>query len=135
VGLDTFLPLTTPALSGPEGRAQIGLSLAGAFVEASLTDPLARADVMIGGGAWLGLLSLRGGAQAPYVGSSVHVVTWLPHLDLGGRARLSRRIAVLARASGAIATPKANVRFADRNVAVWGRPFMLGAILLEVGLD
>jgi hypothetical protein len=135
LGLDLFVPLTTPALTGPEGRAELGLSLAGAFVEASLTDPVARADVMVAGGAWVGLLTLRGGAQPPYVGSSVQVAMLLPHLDLGARARISRRIAFLGRVSGAVATPKANVRFAGREVAVWGRPFVLGAVMLEVGLD
>lgn len=135
LGLDAFVPLTTPALSGPEGRAELALSLAGAFLEASLTDPVARADVMIGGGTWLGLLTLRGGAQPPYVGSSVQIVTLVPHLDVGGRARLSRRIAFLARFSGALATPKAKVRFAGRDVATWGQPFVLGAVMLEVGLD
>jgi hypothetical protein len=135
LGLDTFVPLTTPALSGAEGRAELGLSLAGAFVEASLSAPQASADVLVGGGAWLGLLTLRGRAQSPYVDSSVHVVTLLPHLDLGGRARISRRIAFLARLSGAVATPKANVRFAGREVTTWGRPFALGSLMLEVGLD
>lgn len=135
LGLDAFAPLTTPALEGPEGRAELGLYLAGAFVEASLMNPAASADVMLGGGAWLGLLTLSGGAQPPYVGSSLQIVTLVPHLDLGGRARISRRIAFLARVSGALATPKANVRFAGRDVAVWGRPLVLGAMMLEVGLD
>lgn len=135
LGLDAFVPLTTPALTGPEGRAELGLSLVGAFVEGSLTDPLALADVMVGGGAWLGVLTLRGRAQSSYVDSTVQVVTLVPHLDLGARARLSRRIAFLARVSGAVATPKANVRFAGREVATWGRPFALGALMLEVGLD
>jgi hypothetical protein len=135
LGLDTFVPLTTPALTGPEGRAELALSLAGAFVEMSLTDPAARANVVLGGGAWVGLLTLRGGAEPPYVGSSLQIVTLLPHLDLGARARISRRIAVLARVSGALATPKTNVRFAGRGVASWGQPFVLGAIMFEVGLD
>jgi hypothetical protein len=65
----------------------------------------------------------------------VQIVTLVPHLDLGGRARISRRIAFLARVSGALATPKPNVRFAGRDVAVWGRPLVLGAMMLEVGLD
>jgi hypothetical protein len=135
LGLDAFMPLTTPAFTGPEGRAELGLALGGAFVEASLTDPAARADVLVGGGAWLGLLTLRGGAQPPYVGSSLRIVTLMPHLDLGARARIGRSIAFLARVSGALATPKANVRFAGRDVAAWGRPFVLGAMMLEVGLD
>lgn len=135
LGLDTFVPLTTPALSGAEGRAELSLFLAGAFAEGSVTDPAATVDVMVGGGAWLGLLTLRGGAQPPYVGSSVQIMTLLPHLDLGARARISRRIAFLGRASAALATPKTNVRFAGRDVAVWGEPFLLGAVMLEVGID
>jgi hypothetical protein len=135
LGLDTFLPLTTPALTGPEGRAELALSLAGAFIEASLTDPEAPAEVTLGGGAWLGLLTLRGAAEAGYAGSSPQIVTLVPHLDLGTRARISRRVAVLARVSGAFATPKANVRFAGRNVASWGQPLVLGATMVEVGLD
>jgi hypothetical protein len=135
LGVDAFVPLTRPALTGPEGRAELALSLVGAFVEASLTDPAARADVMLGGGAWLGLLTLHGGADSPYVGGSVQVATLVPHLDLAGRARISRRIAFLARASGALSTPKVNVRFAGRDVATWGQPFVLGTMMLEVGLD
>jgi hypothetical protein len=135
LGLDTFVPLTTPALTGPEGRAELAVFLAGAFFESSLTDPAARADVLLGGGAWLGLLTLRGGAESPYVGSSLEIVTLMPHLDLGARVRISSRIAVLARVSGALATPKVNVRFAGRDVTSWGQPFALGAIMLEVGLD
>jgi hypothetical protein len=135
LGLDTFVPLTTPALTGPEGRAELGVSLVGAFVEGSLTDPAAIADVLVGGGAWLGFLTLRGAAQPPYVGNALNVVTLVPHLDLGARARIGPSIAFLARVSGAVATPKANVRFAGRDVAVWGRPFLLGAMMLEVGLD
>jgi hypothetical protein len=135
LGLDAFVPLTAPALTGPEGQAELALSLAGAFVEASLTDPSAPADVMLGGGAWLGLLTLRGAAEPPYAESSLQIVTLMPHLDLGARARLSRGIAVLARGSGALAIPKANVRFAGRDVASWGLPFVLGAVMFEVGLD
>jgi hypothetical protein len=135
LGLDTFVPLRASTFTGPEGEAELGVSLMGAFAEVSLTDPLARADVMVGGGAWVALLSLRGRAQPSYLGSSVQVVTLVPHLDLAARARIGRRIAFIARASGAVATPKANVRFAGREVAAWGRPFMLGAIMIEVGLD
>jgi hypothetical protein len=135
LGLDAFVPLTAPTLTGPEGQAEVGASLMGAFTEVSLTDPSARADVMVGGGAWVALLTLRGRAQPSYLGTSVQVVTLVPHLDLGARARLGRRIAFIARVSGAVATPKANVRFAGRDVAAWGRPFVLGAMMIEVGLD
>jgi hypothetical protein len=135
LGLDAFVPLTTPALTGAEGQSDVGVSLAGAFLEASLTDPAAIADVLVGGGAWLGLLTLRGAAQAPYVGNSLEIVTLMPHLDLGVRARMGQSFALLARVSGAVATTKTHVRFAGRDVAVWGRPFLLGAMMLEVGLD
>lgn len=135
LGLDGFIPLIDATVTGPEGRAEVGLWLLGAFVEGSLTDPSARVDVIVGGGAWFSVLSMTGGAVAPYVARSVQVKTLATHLDLGARARLARRVALVVRLSGAVATPEAAVRFAGRNVASWGRPFALGALLLEVGLD
>ncbi len=135
VGLDGLLPVTTPTVAGPEGRAEVRRSLAGAFFEAALIGPGARFGCTLGGGAWLGVLSVRGAADPPYVGRSDRVMTLVPHIDAGGTVRISDRIAVGLRFSGAIAAPEAVVRFAGRDVANWGRPFVLATLGLEVGLD
>ncbi len=135
LGVDGALPVVDGEVTGPEGRAAVRLWLAGAFAEASLTNPMARADLSVAAGLWVAALQMRGVAAAPYLGRTAAVTTLAPHVDVAARLRLARRLAVGARLSAAVAAPEAIVRLAGRDAAHWGRPFVLGALVFEVRLD
>jgi hypothetical protein len=135
LGIDGALPLTTYGLTAREGRAQIRPWFAGAFFEVTLTNPAAWWGLNVGGGAWLAALDMNGTAPSPYVGRSLTIATWSPHADAAWQLRLTPRMNVTAQLSAAFAARQPIVRFASRDVAIWGRPLLLGALGLNVWLD
>jgi hypothetical protein len=135
LGVDTVLPLSAAGVSGPEGQADVRLWLAGPFIELSIGDRASRVALSLGAGAWAAALRMRGSAAAPYAGVDADVITVASHLDLLLRWRLGRRLGLGALFSIALAAPEAVVQFGGRNVAYWGRPFGLGALVVEARLD
>jgi len=135
VVVDGWFAPARSKVEGPEGEASVGLFLAGAALRLSPVDPSSRLRPWLGGGAWLGLLSVAGAANAPYVGHRVQSLSVVPHLDLGLRWSLARRISVGAGVVGALGIPNLAVQFADRQVASWGRPLGLASFSIETALD
>jgi hypothetical protein len=133
--VDGLLTPERARLRGPEGEASVGLYLAGASLGFWLTDPGAPVRLRSGAGAWVSVMTLSGEAMAPYVNTRAQIVTVVPHLDLGLRVSLTRRLGLGLGLFGGASAPATSIHFAGREVASWGRPFVLGNLALEAPLD
>jgi len=128
----------TPArkkLRGPEGEASVTWYLTGLSLGFWATDPTAPFRLRAGAGGWLALMSLTGQAVTPYVNTRADFVSVIPHLDVGLRYSLTRRLGLDLGLSGGLSAPGASIQFAGREVATWGRPLWVGNLALEAGLD
>lgn len=135
LGLDGSLTPGRAKVRGPEGETGVGLYLAGASLAFYLTDPVAPVRLRFGAGAWGSVMALSGEAVAPYVNMRAQIITIVPHLDLGLRVSLTRRLGLALGLSGGISAPAASIHFAGREVATWGRPLLLSNLALETTLD
>ncbi len=133
--LDGALTPVQAKVSGPEGQASIGLYLAGLSFGYSLLDPNAAARLRSGAGLWIGVVTMKGEAQAGYLNQRATIVAAVPHADLSFEIPLSRRLAVGLGLSLGTSAPGAAVQFAGRRVATWGRPFGLGLLAVESSID
>jgi len=92
-----------------------------------------RAHFELGGGVALSLLSLSGAASAPFAGRDTLSYSAVPIARAGFGLHLAGPVSLRTQALAGVASPRVQVRFADRTVAHWGRPIALGLIGLEVG--
>jgi len=129
-----FTPVSAK-VSGPEGRASLGLYFAGVAFGYSLLDPRAAVRLRSGAGIWLSVMTMNGEAQSGYLNDHATVVGVVPHADFCFDIPLSRRIAVGVGFSLGTSAPGAAVQFAGRRIATWGRPFGLAAVAVESSLD
>jgi len=124
--------VTTPGMPGSveasEGDAAVYISLLGA----DLDGVLANADHTLGLRFGLGIaaawIRMVGSAQAPYVSESDDVFCAMPYLRLSGWLALVEQLRLVGELQAGIATPRPVIAFADREVASWGRPALLGAL-------
>jgi hypothetical protein len=135
VALDGSLTPGRAKVHGTEGQASIGLFLVGASFRFVPIAPLGPARLLLGGGAWVGVMTMSGEAVAPYVNTRATSTSVLPHLDVGVLLSLTQRLGLGANVSAAISAPSVAVRFADRQVATWGRPLWLGSLVVQATLD
>jgi hypothetical protein len=126
-----FEPQATK-FSSNEGDMHARASLFGVVTDFGFGTDRTRFE--LGGGIALSMLSLLGEADAPYAGRETHSFGAAPvlrsNLDFRLAGSLSLHLGVLS----GVSSPRVAVRFADRTVAHWGRPFALAVIGLEVGL-
>jgi small ligand-binding sensory domain FIST len=99
------------------------------------TDPEALVRLRSGVGAWVAVMHLDGHAAATYASTPSQFVSVIPHLDLGLRVALTSRLGLAANLSGGASIPGTSIRFADRQVATWGRPLWLVGVAVEAPLD
>jgi hypothetical protein len=135
LAIDGSLTPGRARLRAAEGEASVQQYLAGASLGLWLNDPSSVLRVRSGLGAWASIMSLSGEAAAPYVDARAQIVTFVPHLDLGLRLSLTRRVGLDLGLSGGVSTPAASIHFAGREVASWGRPLLLGGLTLVTSLD
>jgi hypothetical protein len=135
LGIGGFMTPGRVKVGGPEGQASIGLFLVGPSLAVYLNHPTAPVRLSVGAGGWLSVMTMSGEAVSPYVNTSDRIVSFVPHLDLGVRISLTKRVGLGAGISGGASLPGAEVQFAGRAVANWGRPFALGILTLESYLD
>jgi hypothetical protein len=133
--LDGALTPATTKLRGPEGEADIGWYLAGLSMRFTATDPGALVRLQSGVGAWFAVMHLDGHAAATYSSTPSQFMSVIPHLDLGLRVALTSRLGIAANLSGGASIPGTSIRFADRQVATWGRPLWLAGVAVEAPLD
>jgi len=133
--LDGSLTPGRAKVEGTEGQASIGLFLVGASLRFVPIAPSGRVRFLLGGGAWVGVMTMAGEAVAPYVNKRATSTSVLPHLDVGVLFSVTRRVSLGTNLSAAISAPSIGVVFADRQVATWGRPLWLGSLVIETTLD
>jgi hypothetical protein len=130
--------LATPEpakLRGPEGVASVAWYAAGIAGAVYLTDPAAAIRLRAGAGVWLGIMSISGVTASPYFTRRVETISAIPHLDVAPQLALSSRLSLGLAASLGVQAPSTGVQFAQRRVADWGRPVVLGAVTLGSTLD
>ncbi len=130
----TLTPMWTK-LREPEGDTNVASYMTGAsfgFSPSRLTAPV---QFRAGAGMWLAVMSLSGRATPRYASSQVELVSVVPHLDVAMLFSLTSRLKLGLDLSGGVSTSRASIRFADREVATWGRPLWLASLLFESSLD
>jgi hypothetical protein len=128
--LGAFEPQAS-AFSAQEGAVHSRATLLG--VVSDFGFGTGRTHFELGGGIALSWLTLSGDAEAPYAGRETHSYGVAPLLRSNLSLRLAGTVSLHSELIGGISSPRVAVRFADRTVAHWGRPFGLAVIGLEVG--
>lgn len=128
--LGAFEPQTTDFRAN-EGEVHARATLLGVLSDFGFD--AARARFELGGGVALSIFSLSGAASAPFAGRDTHSYSVVPLARVGFNYRLAGPVSLRTQALAGVASPRVQVRFADRTVAHWGRPLALGLIGLEVG--
>jgi hypothetical protein len=131
LGAVVHLPLTGSTVTSTQGSASVTATLFAAELAAVFLDRRAVRLAAVGGlaAAWL---RTNGSAKAPYVGGADSVVTSLPTVGLEVMPRIADRVHLVAAGRAGVSLPQAEIAFAGRSVARWGRPFGLvsaGSIL------
>ncbi|HEX3774447.1 MAG TPA: hypothetical protein VHV51_08280 [Polyangiaceae bacterium] len=121
----------TADFSASEGVMHSRAMLVGVMTDFGFNGP--RVSFELGGGVALSMLWLEGDAGSPYAGRDTHNygVAPLGRASLG--FRLAGPVSLRTQLLGGVTSPRVAVRFADRTVAHWGRPFALTLIGLEFG--
>lgn len=117
--------------SASEGDVHARATMFGVISDFGLD--VGRARLELGAGVALAILSLSGKASAPYGGRDVRSYSAVPLARAGFALHLAGPVSLRMQALAGVASPRADVRFADRTVAHWGRPIVLGLVGLEVG--
>jgi hypothetical protein len=121
-------------VAGPEGRATIGLLLAGLSAGRGWrTDR--RISPGLAAGLWVGDVTMNGAAAVGYGQQSVRLITLVPHGDLNIDVHVTSRFAVIVRAVAAASVPGVQIQFAGRTVATWGQPLFLASVGVETSFD
>jgi hypothetical protein len=132
---DAVLTPAATKLRGQEGEASVSWYLAGLSLRLQPTVPGSLVRFRSGAGVWLAVMNLGGQAAATYASTPSQFVAAIPHLDLGLRLGMTDRLGLAFGVSGGVSAPGASIRFANRQVATWGRPLGLASLALEVPLD
>ena len=135
LALDGALTPVDTRLRGPEGDARINWYLTGVSASFSATNPDAPLQLRSGAGVWLACLAALGQADVPLESRHTLSISAIPHLDLGVRWSLTRRLGLGLDTSAGFSAPGARLDFAGREAATWGRPLWLGGLTLETALD
>jgi len=132
VGGLVSVPIVGSTVSSTEGSASSSAAILGAEISAVLLD--AR-RVRLAASAGLGAAWLRtaGFASAPYTGRPDSLVSALPFLGVEVAPRLTDHLRLYLGGHAAISLPGADIVFAGRSVATWGRP--LGLLAAGVSLE
>jgi hypothetical protein len=131
VGVIGALEPQTADFSASEGVMHSRAMLVGVMTDFGFNGP--RASCELGGGVALSMLWLEGDAGSPYAGRDTHSYGVAPLGRANVGFRLAGPVSLHTQLLGGVTSPRVAVRFADRTVAHWGRPFALALIGLEFG--
>ena len=118
-------------LSATEGSVRSHAMLLGVLTDFGFST--GRTHFELGGGVALSVLSLSGEAGSPYAGRVTHSYGVAPVTRFNLGFRLAGPVSLHTEMISGVSSPRIAVRFAERTVAHWGRPFVLGLVGLEVG--
>jgi hypothetical protein len=135
LALDGALTPVDTTLHGPEGDSRINWYLTGVSASFCATDPTAPLRLRSGAGVWLAWMTALGQANVPLENRRTLSVSAIPHVDLGLRWSLTRRLGLGLDGSAGFSAPGLRIDFAGREAATWGRPLWLGRLTLETALD
>jgi hypothetical protein len=129
VALLALVPILGDRVHADEGSARVSTMLAGAGADLLLQS--GRLELGLRAGAGAAFTFMRGDAREGFrsVNQTVVVAALFAgpslHLHLGAGFRLALR------AFGGLTLPRVAVRFADRDIAHWGRPFGVATLGVE----
>jgi hypothetical protein len=127
------LPLSAAHVQTTEGGASLEPALAG--VAPQLRTSGEHWTLALGAGIGVLWVDMRGDhATTSYVARTDRVTAFAGFGDIALCRRLFEGIGLCGDLRFGSAMPRVAVRFADREVATWGRPFATGALKLEVAV-
>jgi hypothetical protein len=130
-----MLSLSSPAVRGPEGVAQVAVDALGAG--ARWSHPFGSEEhawtPFAGAGLFGVLVSMKGSANPGYLSTTAAVSTLAPYARAGLELRVMPHLSARVEGLIAVAIPRVEVQFAGRNVAAFGAP--MGAVALGPTVD
>ena len=132
LALGLSAPLARATLNGPEGRADLGVFLAGAELHASFETREPRLFLTTGVGTALAWVSARGQATAPQVATSASAFAGLGYARVDAGWRASEWLSFGVSAALGATFGRVNVRFAGSDAGTWGLPILASFLISEV---
>jgi hypothetical protein len=129
-----FLPLTENNLSEPEGSADVNVNLFLGQIEYALLAPARTLELNAGLGAGVVVLAMHGEAEQPRTGQEQRTIAGVYFLNSSLAWSLTPWFRLRATVLGGLSAPRPVLRFENRPVASWGRPFAAAALTSEFGL-
>jgi hypothetical protein len=130
LSLAGMIPLTRQRIGAVEGEAEIATYVAGALVELEwATFPFGGLRSGAGGGASVSTMSGRAASGFDDTDETVTVFTPLARTSL--HVNLASWLRLRTGAAAGATVPALRVAFGSREVARWGRPFVLASVVLE----
>jgi hypothetical protein len=129
--LNALVPVSHQTVTALEGEAEVSTWLVGSGLDFEWSR-LSFGGFRSGIGAALAVTTMSGRASAEFASSEDVVTTFGPlarssfYVDLGRRFRLSSGLAF------GTTLPEVRVAFGSRNVASWGKPFLVTTLVLEM---
>jgi hypothetical protein len=131
LGARGLMPLTSQTVSAPEGEADVATWLALGVVEVDWARfGWGGLRSGIGGGAAITTMSGQA-EESGFDGTSDTVVTFAPLVSSSFHADMGRSFRVRAAIALGATLPEVRVSFGSREVASFGRPFLLAGVVIE----
>lgn len=130
-----LLPLLSQTVSAPGAHAEVNVYVVSALLHYALVGS-GEWGADLGAGAGVVIARMQGFAEAPvYTGRSETLVAGAPIVDASLGYRPISMLRIRSELQAGIAMPRLAVTFDDRDVAVWGRPFMVALLGVEIALS
>jgi hypothetical protein len=132
--LHALLPVAENDVFAPEGTASIRVNLLFAELGYRLAAPSAAIEPEAGLGAGLVILPMEGETVAPHQAHSDRLVAGIYFLQVGAGFALEPWLRLRAGARLGLSAPRPTIEFSDREVAAWGRGFLVATLEAEFQL-
>jgi hypothetical protein len=125
------IPLATQRIGGAEGEADVSTFVAGGLVELEWAR-FSFGGLRSGAGAGLSVSSMSGRARSGFDSSHELVTVFTPLVRTSLHAHLAPWLRLRAGLAGGATFPTVRVAFGSREVASWGRPFVIASAAFEL---
>jgi len=129
------LPVVPGSVRGQEGRAEVGVALAGVGLDIALTRRSSNWTIAVGGAVAMAQLRTVGTSESALLERVDTVYAAVPAAVATLERRLSQRASIGLRFLTGASFPRPVILFADREVAHWGRPLVGASLALDIALD
>jgi hypothetical protein len=135
LGLRGLAPTVPPRIASDLGSAAITIAIVdlGAHVGLRPVSKIVQPEVATAVG--LAIIRTDGVAVPPARGTTDHIVTASLRLQAGLAVAVHPRMRLRIDGSVGVLLPRPSVVFVDREVAVWGQPYGIGSLGVEVLFD